>query len=293
MSSLNDWDRLLADRVSAVVVEYHSGDALFGCVESLRTNGVRDIVVVDNSGTEGPRTDLHDLNATVVVTGVNLGYGRGINRGASMSPRHEFLLVTNPDVVVHEGAVKLLLSEFDANSALGVIGPTILRTDGTTYPSVRVFPNVLLAALHAVLSPLWPNNEFSRRYRSPRSDGHIDWVSGAFFVIRRELFERIGGFDERYFMFGEDMDLCWRAQRAHAQIGTAATAVVTHVEGVSRQRAPRSMLIAHHRGVLGFEWRTASLSRRVLFPCAVVVVFSRLAAVLLLESWHSWRRGQQ
>ncbi|MBW4078008.1 MAG: glycosyltransferase family 2 protein [Acidobacteria bacterium] len=268
-------------RIAAIVVDYHAGDALGTCIDSLYDNGVSNIVVVEN-GSQGSTTrSLGHHHVTLVEPRMNLGYGRGVNRGAARTGEVEFLLVSNPDVIVHEGAVEAMIGYLDAHPDVAIVGPQVLRPDGTVYPSQRVFPNFWLAGLHALLEPLWPGNLATRRYRAPRPDGGVDWVSGACFLIRRNVFEQVGGFDERYFMFAEDMALCWQVRAHGFRVGTTPEAVVTHIEGLSRQRASRAMLIAHHRSAMRFEWQTATGLRRLLAPLATFVLGLRLFVVLL------------
>lgn len=268
--------------VSAVIVDYHAEEALATCIDSLVMNGVADIVVVENGAAGSTPTALGDRDVTLVEPGVNLGYGRGVNRGAAMTKKTSYLLVSNPDVVVHAGCVDELVRVLESDGSIGVVGPTIVRPDGSVYPSQRVFPNLWLAAAHALLAPLWKNNPFTKAYRSPRSDGSVDWVSGAFFLIRRDVFEKIGGFDERYFMFAEDMALCWQVGRAGYRCVASESARVTHIEGLSRARASRAMLRAHHRSALRFEFQTARGARKLLLPLATLVLGLRLALVLVL-----------
>ena len=273
----------VARDVAAVIVDFHAGAALSDCVDSLHANGVQEIVVVENGEAGSTMPALHGRSILLVEPNMNLGYGRGVNRGAAFVTRRPYLLVSNPDVVTHPGAVEAMVRYLDEHPDVAIVGPQILRTDGTVYPSQRVFPNVWLAGLHALLAPLWPDNPATRRYRSPRANGSVDWVSGAIFLIRRDAFEDVGGFDERYFMFAEDMALCWQlGQRGY---GVAATdeAVVTHIEGLSRSRASRAMIIAHHRSALRFEWQTAHGWRRGLSPLATVVLGVRLVVVLIVR----------
>jgi len=273
----------VATDVAAVIVDFHAGQALDDCVESLHANGVTDIVVVENGEEGSTLPSLSGQHVVLVVPRLNLGYGRGVNRGVAAAPSRRYLLVSNPDVVVHDGAVAALVDFLDEHPNVAIVGPQIVRPDGTVYPSRRVFPNLWLAGAHALLAPLWPGNPFTRRYHSPRKDGSVDWVSGAFFLARRDRFEEVGGFDERYFMFAEDMELCWQ-MRAHGyDVAAAPEALVTHIEGVSRARASREMLIAHHRAAMRFEWQTASGWRRVLAPLAVLVLGLRLCVVLILR----------
>jgi N-acetylglucosaminyl-diphospho-decaprenol L-rhamnosyltransferase len=273
----------VATDVAAVIVDYHAGQALDDCVDSLHANGVTDIVVVENGNEGSTLPSLSGQHVVLVVPKLNLGYGRGVNRGVAAAPSRRYLLVSNPDVVVHEGAVAALVDFLDEHPNVAIVGPQIVRPDGSVYPSQRVFPNFWLAGLHALLAPLWPSNPFTRRYRSPRKDGSVDWVSGAFFLARRDLFEEVGGFDERYFMFAEDMALCWQ-MRAHGHdVAATPDALVTHIEGVSRARVSREMLIAHHRSAMRFEWQTASGWRRVLAPIATLVLGLRLCVVLVIR----------
>ena len=273
----------VATDVAAVIVDFHAGQALDDCVDSLHANGVTDIVVVENGEEGSTLPSLSGQHVVLVVPKLNLGYGRGVNRGVAATHVRRYLLVSNPDVVVHDGAVAALVAFLDEHPNVAIVGPQIVRPDGSVYPSQRVFPNFWLAGLHALLAPLWPTNPFTRRYRSPRKDGSVDWVSGAFFLARRDRFEEVGGFDERYFMFAEDMALCWQ-MRAHGyDVAATPDALVMHIEGVSRARASREMLIAHHRGAMRFEWQTASGWRRLLAPIATLVLGLRLCVVLIIR----------
>jgi N-acetylglucosaminyl-diphospho-decaprenol L-rhamnosyltransferase len=164
----------VATDVAAVIVDFHAGQALDDCVDSLHLNGVTDIVVVENGEEGSTLPSLSGQHVVLVVPKLNLGYGRGVNRGVAAAPERRYLLVSNPDVVVHDGAVAALVAFLDAHPNVAIVGPQILRPDGSVYPSQRVFPNFWLAGLHALLAPLWPGNPFTRRYRSPRKDGSVD-----------------------------------------------------------------------------------------------------------------------
>ena len=160
--------------VTAVVVDDHADEILVDCVRSLNENGVTHVVVVENGEVGSVPSSLVERDVVLVSPGVNLGYGRGVNRGVALSRPTAFVLVSNPDVVVHPGAVKALVDYLDTHPNVALVGPSILRPDGTVYPSQRVFPNVWLAGVHALLSPLWPDNPATKRYRSTRSDGTVD-----------------------------------------------------------------------------------------------------------------------
>jgi N-acetylglucosaminyl-diphospho-decaprenol L-rhamnosyltransferase len=271
-------------QVSAVVVDYFAGHDLVICVDSLRREGVERIVVVDNSTQGASATALEGHDVVLVDTQINTGYGRGMNRGVAFAGECAYLILSNPDVQVHPHAVERLVSFMENNLDVGIAGPTIVDSAGATYPSIRIFPNVLLAGLHALIAPLWSGNPFTRRYRSPGRNGQVDWISGAFFITRTTAFQAVGGFDERYFMFAEDMDLCWRLQAAGWRVAVVPEATVTHIEGVSRARAPRAMVRAHHASALRFEARTAHGTRRVLLPLAALLLGSRYLVLSIFSA---------
>ena len=273
----------VAARVGAVIVDFHAESALSDCVDSLVLNGVEDLVVVENGTPGSTRAALTGRGVRLVEPGLNLGYGRGANRGVALIKDKDLILISNPDVIVHHDAVATLVRALDAQPRVALVGPQIRRPDASVYPSHRVFPNFWLAGLHAILAPLWPSNPATRRYRSRHDDGSVDWVSGACFMVRAGAFEEVGGFDERYFMFAEDMTLCWDLRQRGWGIAAVDDAVVTHVEGLSRQRATRSMVWAHHRSALRFEIHTARGLRRALIPVAALVLGVRLLVVSVVR----------
>jgi N-acetylglucosaminyl-diphospho-decaprenol L-rhamnosyltransferase len=284
----------VGERVAAVVVDYEAGPLLGECVQSLRADGVQRVVVVENGNPAPARAALEGLDASLVVTGRNVGYGAGANRGLAVSGTSEHVLVCNPDLRVHRGAVDQLVAALDAHPTWAIAGPRIVDAQGGVYPSVRRFPSMADAAGHALLALFWPGNPFSGRYRPLDAGGDearaVDWVSGACFCARRAALEELGGFDEAYFMFAEDMDLCWRAHQAGWDVGVEPGAVVTHVEGVSRRRHPYRMLVAHHRSALRFAERRSKGPARAALPLAAAVLGLRLVAALADEALRRRRQ---
>lgn len=264
----------MTGQVAAIVVDYDSGEHLGTCVRSLLTDGASEVVVVEN-GSPGPaRRVLAGLAVTFVDVAGNLGYGAGANRGVAASEDSSYVLVCNPDVTVRPGALAALVGALEDHRSWALVGPRILDPDGTPYPSVRRFPSVTDAAGHALLALFKPDNRFSARYHDSVGDvaREVDWVSGACLCARRQAFEELGGFDEDYFMFAEDMDLCFRAHEAGWGVGVAPDATVTHVVGVSRRHHPYRMLAAHHRSALRFEARRARGLERLALPAAACVL---------------------
>jgi N-acetylglucosaminyl-diphospho-decaprenol L-rhamnosyltransferase len=275
--------RTAASRTAAVVVNYESGGALARCVADLRAAGLAELVVVDNGSTDGSLSaaQAHVPDLGVIVPGRNLGYGAAANRGVAATTA-PLVLVCNPDLEVPAGAVDALAAALDADPGCALVGPLIRTPEGDRYPSARHFPSMVDAAGHALLGLFAPDNRFTRSYQRSDLDGvtveveSVDWVSGACFLARRSAFEEVGGFDESYFMYAEDVDLCWRLQRAGWRVAYAPTAEVTHLQGRSTDRHPYRMILEHHRSLLRFATRSSTGWRKALLPLVAVGVAVRV-----------------
>ncbi len=242
--------------VRVVCVTYHPGAELAEFATSLAAATTADVelVLVDNGADHSVTAEVAERHgATLLVPGRNLGYGAAANLGARGATQ-PWLVVANPDVVWHAGSLDLLLAAGERSGA-GALGPRLLSTDGTVYPSARALPSLATGVGHAVLARLWPGNPWTRAYR--REDAGDDeraagWLSGACLLLRREAFEQVGGFDERYFMFFEDTDLGDRLGRAGWTNLHVPAALVTHVGGTSWRARPAPMIRAHHASAVRY-----------------------------------------
>ncbi len=277
-------------RVGAVVVNHDAGDVLLECIESLQAEGISEIVVVDNASSDGSVHALEGAHPSVRIleTGRNLGYGAGANRGLD-TLQSDVVLVCNPDVSVHRGSVAALKAVLAADRTVAIAGPRIEEPDGSRYPSARRFPSLGDAAGHALLGQWMPGNRFTRRYKMEdvevSTSSSVDWVSGACFAVRRQAMSELGGFDEAYFMYAEDVDLCWRARRAGWRVVYVPVAVVTHLQGISTSRRPFRMLVAHHTSAFRFASRSTSGWRRVALPAVAVTLAVRLVSAVVRQAF--------
>jgi N-acetylglucosaminyl-diphospho-decaprenol L-rhamnosyltransferase len=271
--------------VSAVVVNYNAKDELLTCIANLFGEGLGMVLVADNGSSDGSARTLaeHFPAVKCVPTGANLGYGTAANIGAALAGG-DYLLVCNPDVVFEEGVVGALRRFLEVNPHVAIVGPRIVDANGALYPSARRFPDMLEALGHGIIGQFWAGNPFSRRYRMTDWDHaarrEVDWVSGAFFMARREAWDAVGGFDTSYFMYLEDVDLCWRLRGAGWSIAYEPAAEVTHIQGVSADRHPYRMLLAHHVSMWRFAVRTTRGWRRWLLPLVLVGLAVRLGMTM-------------
>ncbi|HUY85730.1 MAG TPA: glycosyltransferase family 2 protein [Acidimicrobiales bacterium] len=279
--------------VAAVIVDYMSAQQTVQAIVSLREQGVSQIVVVDNADTCDPNVLAGTLGefdppVQLVRPGVNLGYGAGINRGvASIDGNASIVLVCNPDLVFDQGSISNMIGAFDPSrlDPIAIVGPRICSPDGATYPSARRFPDPVTAAVHALAGFFRPGNRFSKKYRMEDIEmgesTQVDWVSGACMMVRRDCFEALGGFDEAFFMYVEDVDLCWRARVAGWRVVYVPSAKVVHLQGVSTRTRKFKMIIAHHRSAMLYAKRTMVGIRRPLFVLAVLALGARLVFALV------------
>jgi N-acetylglucosaminyl-diphospho-decaprenol L-rhamnosyltransferase len=242
-----------SDPVLVVCVVYNPGDELRDFGRSLATATRRQVaLVVVNNGEPSTVADevAASLGGRVVSAGGNVGYGAAANAGAR-TLRTPWLVVANPDLVWEPGSLDVLLDAGESTPTAGSLGPCLLNTDGTVYASARAIPSLRQGAGHAVFGKVWPANPWSRDYHRAQADTTTDrrpagWLSGACLLLRRAAFDAVGGFDESYFMFFEDLDLGERLRDAGWLNLYVPQARVTHVQGVSWKAKPEPMIRAHH-----------------------------------------------
>ncbi len=262
-------------RMDVVVVNFNTGahlDRLLASLQGVLSLG--NVVVVDNASCDDSESIAKKYRADWLPTGRNLGFGSAANRGVAAT-NTEFVLVLNPDTVVDPDVLSTLRDSLLALPEVGLAGPAVRNPDGSLYPSARAFPSLVDAIGHATVGLVTTNNPWTRRYRNPST---IDWISGTAMALRRSAFESVGGFDERYFMYVEDVDLCWRLRNAGWGVTYVPETAVTHAIGAASEGAPYRMIVEHHRSLLRFEARTARGPRRLLLPFLAMAMAARTVA---------------
>jgi GT2 family glycosyltransferase len=250
-------------RVAVLTVTYNTGETIRPFLESVAAASASPLTVViaDNGSADldGLHTIADGFGARVVSSGGNRGYGGGIDAAWSALAEGpgevpEFLLVTNPDVVLAPGSVDELVAAADRLPRGASFGPQILDEQGDTYPSARQLPSLRTGLGHAAFSRFWPANPWSQRYWSTTQvvERTAGWLSGACFLIRTSVFRELGGFDESYFMYFEDVDLGQRVGLAGWDNVYVPTASVMHTGAHSTSSNRRFMEREHHRSAYRF-----------------------------------------
>jgi N-acetylglucosaminyl-diphospho-decaprenol L-rhamnosyltransferase len=287
-----------AARWAAVVVEYRSGPCLAACLRSLLADdsaGPVEIVVVDNGGDAAERLggDAAERlggefpEVRVLSTGENLGYAGGFNLGVAAT-HAPVVAVCNPDLVIEHGTGAAMVARLDAERDLGAVGPVIRNPDGSQYPSARTMPSLVDAIGHALFGVVRPNNRFTRRYRQldvdPTRTRNVEWLSGAAMWFRRSALDSVGGWDEGYFMFMEDVDVCWRLRRLGWRVAYDPGGAVVHEQGVSREHHPVAMIVRHHRSVYRYADKRWKGPKRVLLVPAALFLTARATIEVLARA---------
>lgn len=226
-------------RVNPVIVNYRTPDLTLKCMASILQMGVAapaDIIVVENASPDDSRERLtHERPAGVrlIVSDRNGGFGAGVNIGGAASDR-EFVLILNPDTYFEDRSLGEALAVFDREPDVGVVGLNLVYPGGERQHSARRFYSLLdVIGRRLPIGRLWPIK--------PRIDRHLmvtawasgapfeaEWVMGTGFLIRRELFARLGGMDEAYFLYMEDVDLCARVWQAGFRVMCVPAAKLVH-----------------------------------------------------------------
>lgn len=238
-------------RVDAVIVSYNNRDTIRACVlPLLRCAGVA-VTVVDNASPDGSLEAIADLPIDAVQSAGNPGFGSACNAGADGGSA-PFVLLINPDAELRSGALERMIEVLDAEPGVVLVGPRLLARDGSLMHSMRRYqrvPSTWARALylHRVLPRAGWANEIDRRAAAYEAPGYPEWISGACMLIRREAFEAVGGFDDRFFLYCEDEDLCKRLRGAGGLVRYEPSAVVSHRGGHSAPRASLYAVLAESR----------------------------------------------
>jgi GT2 family glycosyltransferase len=246
--------------IAAILVNYNAGGELARALRSIADEMVGrswEAFVVDNASSDGSGASVADFAPMVqlVQNTANVGFSRGVNQGlaASTAP---LVLIMNPDCRLVAGAVAILRSVLDARPDCAIVGPRVLNPDGSVQGSARGDPDMLtgLFGRTALLGRLVPFLPVAKRnvvaeeaIRSGEQSVMVDWLSGACMLARRTALEQVGGFDERFFLYWEDADLCRRLRLHGHHVRYVPSATAIHRVGQSSRTARTFAIRAFHR----------------------------------------------
>lgn len=281
-----------AAELAVVIVNYNTAGYLERCLASLgrcRGDLPIDVLVIDNASHDDSHHRAVKAHpwARLIENPTNVFLSPAWNQGARETEA-PWLLFLNPDTEWFHGTLTDYVDAARTHTRAGIVGPMIRNPNGSIYPSGRTFPSVLDAVGHAFVSPFTRRNPFTRRYEMDGWDRSteraVDWVSGACMLMPREAFDDVGGFDERFPLYAEELDIATRLRARGWTVVFTPRVEVLHEIGVSTGRSRASVLM-HSRSVYRYyRLHRASGVRRVTLPVA--------RAALRLRAEVAWLRGR-
>ena len=286
---------LLPFDVSIVIVSFNTRDLLRECLLSVFCTGglLRiQVIVVDNASTDGSPTmvEREFPNALLIRSEVNLGFGRANNLGFQ-SGCGRYVVLLNSDAFLTEGSLERSVAHMDANPQAGIGGGRLVGPDGSLQPSARMFPTVLNDLI--ILSGLaarFPRSRFFGRFDRTWADegksAEVDWVPGAYSIIRAKALADVGRFDPRFFLYYEEVDLCRRMKQRGYSVWYWPDVTVVHIGGESSRQVPS--LEVSRAGAQLTLWRMRSMLLYYRKHHGLGVRFAMLMELL----WH-WLQSQR
>lgn len=272
--------------ISVCIVNYNARELLRDCLDSIIRENPSEIIVVDNASTDGSvgmiTEEFPSLN--LVRLSKNIGYGSAANRGVEKC-RLDYVLLLNSDTIVKPGAFRALIDYLEAHESAAIIGPRIINPDGTPQTSCFHFPTPLHILLY--LSNFYRfilKIPIVRKRSLQASAGDhlpavVPWVLGAALAFRREEFASVGGFDESFFMYFEEVDLCYRLARKGRQTHYAPVAEIIHIGGASTQQQRDEMNMQYFASLARYYRKHYSWIRLVV----LVLIIHLFALIRLVQ----------
>lgn len=229
--------------VSFIIVSWNIADLLKTCLESIFTHSTRsiEVIVVDSASTDHTVTMIRDQFPQVILLAQseNIGFTRGNNIGLNAACG-QYLFLLNPDTVLLDDTAAALTKYLDANPTVGIVGPKTLNTDSSYQSTRRRFPTLALELRESLwLAPHLfdlPPSHIPLDNPPPETSHLVDWVQGSALMIRREVYEQIGGMDEGFFMFSEEVDWCKRAADHGWKVAYVGSTSIIHHGGKSTEQ---------------------------------------------------------
>lgn len=282
-------------RVSIVIVNWKTPELLANCLDSVLADSNSsefDIWVVDNNSGDNSLQILESRfpAVNVIANDDNVGFARACNQ-AFTKVNGSHILLLNPDTLVVGDAISAMQEYLDTHPVCGAVGPKVLNMDGTLQLACRrAFPSPKAAFFRLTyLSRLFPNNktfaQYNLTYADPNAEMEVDALSGACMMVRRTTIEQVGLLDEAIFMFGEDIDWCWRFKQAGWTVNYLPTAAVFHHHGASSRLRPVGATINLHKGMDVFYRKHLAPQYPFVFNWLVyAAIWSRAALFVALAT---------
>src|SRR5215213_7611074 len=284
--------------LSIVIVNYNVKYFLEQCLYSLRKSATgidTEIIVVDNQSSDGSIAYLQPLFPEVhfIVSDTNLGFAKASNKGLSYA-HGNYVLFLNPDTLVSENSLEKCIAFFEYQKDAGAVGVKMIDGRGRFLKeSKRSFPSPLTSFYKLFgLSQLFPRSKIFNRYYAGHLDKNknheVDVLAGAFMIIRKELIDKLGGFDEDFFMYGEDIDLSYRIQKSGYKNYYLAETEIIHFKGESTRRGSLNYVRMFYTAMSIFVKKHYGGSKAGVFNTALHIAIWSRAVIAAIAKFVRW-----
>lgn len=267
-------------KLSILILSFNTKELILGCIESIQKQYKEqldtkefEIIVIDNASTDGTpeaiRVKKRAENITIIENKENYGFSKGNNIGVKRA-KGEYILFLNSDTLVLDKGLEDMVCYLDQHSKIGILGARLKNNDGSNQPSAGNFYNLL-----SVLLLLLGGERIGLLRSSPNKITIVDWVSGGSMMVRKKMFEELKGFNEDFFMYLEDMDLCFRAYKKGWLTYFYPSITISHMQHGSSNRAFAIKNI--YKGILLFYKKHKSR-----FEYSLVKILLRVKAQVLI-----------
>ena len=276
--------------VSILIVTYQSQDEILNCIGSIYKNIIDldfEIIMIDNASTDRTIKLVKNQFPDVIIqeNKKNEGFANANNAGAKIA-KGEFLFFINPDSVITNNTIEVLLSIYNSNDQHGILAPQIKNSDGSFQFSTGKTPTISSTLFEAFgLYLFLPKTFFGyRNGLTTKFNLNVDWVTGACFIIKKEFFDILDGFDENFFLYLEDADLCLRIKEDLKKniIYTTQTSII-HFKGKSSKNNSYISKLSSYRSKLYYHKKyNGHIIYFALFPVFYFSIFFKLLSLILL-----------
>jgi GT2 family glycosyltransferase len=247
-----------------------------------------EVILVDNSSKDDGLEPILKRYTKIqfINNSKNVGFARANNQGAKIASG-DFLLFLNPDTTMIEDAVESMLDYIRSDSSIGILGPKVLNPDQTTQFSCRKFTTVWsgLFNRYSLTTRLFPNNRYSRDYLMLDYDHNsirsVDWVSGCCMMVPDSTFKKVNGFDENYFLFIEDVDLCQAIKKKGLRVVYFPNAKIFHKISSSNSRSASQVIIKRHQGMIYYNQKHLKTNFMIRYIINSIIMARCLLQILL------------
>ena len=248
--------------LSCIIVNYKNSEPLKDCLASLYQTAQRidfETIIVDNSENDLGLQPLKELypKAQFVSNSSNVGFAKANNQAAKIA-QGKVLIFLNPDTILSDQAIDSMYRYYCSHTETGVLGPKVVNPEGSLQYSCRRYPTLWTGLFnrYSILSRLFPENRFTSQYLMRDFDHNeirqVDWLSGCCLMVSKNTFENSHGFDENYFLFNEDVDLCRTIKQAGKEVIYFPEATIIHQVSTSNSKTTARVIIQRHLGMMHY-----------------------------------------